>query len=295
MRISDHVIQLGNHHFNYFIVGQKDAAVIECGVTGGVVSLSREWEKMQQKPKINYLLASHAHFDHVCGIPALRLLFPEAQVLASAEARKVLGKSKIVKNFFDQDKEMSTTLINEGLLDSLPQAPPPEMIEVNEVIGGGRELSLSEGLKLQVIDAPGHSPCNLAFYLPREQIMFLSDTAGFQISADHLFPIFFQDYGLYLESLKKLKEYPTRVLAIPHERIWTGSDVVPFYERAIKTAQDAFSYIEKRLNYGWDDEAIKQDLFLSYYRGNLRIYTTANIRICVDLLLRRVKEYLEKN
>jgi Zn-dependent hydrolases, including glyoxylases len=294
VRISDQVIQLGNRHFNYFIVGQKEAAVIECGVTGGVASLAREWEKMQQKPTVRYLVASHAHFDHVCGIPSLRRLFPEAIVMASNEARKVLSKNKIVKTFFEQDEAMSSILINEGILDSRPLSFYQEVIEVDQVIGGGDALSLSGGVKLEIIDTPGHSPCNLAFYLPREQIMFLSDTAGFQIADDSLFPIFFQDYDLYLESLRKLKGYPTRILAIPHERIWYGSDVDAFYDRAIETARDAFAHIEKKLDSGWDDEAIRDDLFKTYYRGNLKIYTSANIEICTELLLRRVKECLAK-
>ncbi|MEA4924492.1 MAG: MBL fold metallo-hydrolase [Syntrophomonadaceae bacterium] len=292
MRISDHVIQLGNRHFNYFIVGQKEAAVIECGVTGGVASLSDQWEKIKEKPEVRYLVASHAHFDHVCGIPSLRRLFPEAKVMASAEAGKVLSKSKIVRNFFEQDEEMSSVLINESVLDYAPASPHPEIIEVDRIIEGGEDLSLAGGINLQVIEAPGHSPCNLAFYLPREQIMFVSDTAGFQISDDSLFPIFFQGYELYMESLEKLKGYPTRVLAVPHEKIWSGSKVEAFYDRAIRDARTAFINIEKRLDSGWDDEAIKSDLFAYYYRGNLRIYNTANISLCVELLLRRVKECL---
>jgi len=292
MRISDNVVQLGNHHFNYFIVGQKEAAVIECGVTGGVVSLSRQWAQLERKPEISYLIASHAHFDHVCGIPDLRTLYPEAHVLASAEAQKVLSKSKIVRNFFAQDEKMSAVLTAEGILEAVPISPQIEEIMVDQVIGEGEEIHLPGGLKLHVIDAPGHSPCSLAFYLPQEQIMFVSDAGGFQISDDSLFPIFFEGYELYLETLKRLRGFPTRILAIPHERIWTQGEVQAFYDRAIKAAQDAYANIEKMLDSGLDEEVIKRDLFSYYYRGNLRIYTTANITTCVELLLRRVKECL---
>jgi 2-aminobenzoylacetyl-CoA thioesterase len=292
MRISQNVLQMGNRHFNYFVVGDKEAAIIECGVTGGVVSLSRQWVQMASKPEIRYLIASHAHFDHVCGIPALRVLFPAAHVLASAEAQKVLSKNKIVRNFFEQDKTMSAVLVDEGILETIPKSPQIEQIDVEQIIGGGEQFHLHGGVKLQVIDAPGHSPCSLAFYLPQEEIMFVSDAGGFQISDDSLFPIFFQGYELYLETLKRLRGFPTRILAIPHERIWTQGEVQVFYDRAIKAAQDAYANIEKMLDNGLDDEAIKHDLFSYYYRGNLRIYTTANITTCVELLLRRVKECL---
>jgi len=292
MRISENVIQMGNRHFNYFIVGQDEAAVIECGVTGGVISLSRQWMQLVRKPAIRYLIASHAHFDHVCGVPALRELFPEASVLASSEAQRVLGKPKIVQNFFAQDEKMSAVLAAEEILEEIPASPQSEAIGVDRVIGEGEEIILRGGLKLRVIDAPGHSPCSLAFYLPQEQVMFVSDSGGFQISDDSLFPIFFQGYEMYQETLNRLRGFPTRILAIPHERIWGQNEVQSFYDRAIKTAQDAYANIERMLDNGRDEEDIKRDLFSYYYRGNLRIYTTDNISTCVELLLRRVKECL---
>jgi len=292
MRISENVMQLGNCHFNYFIVGQKEAAIIECGVTGGVKSYIRQWKQLERKPAISYMIASHAHFDHVCGIPDLRTLYPEAGVLASAEAQKVLGKTKIVQSFFAQDEKMSAVLTDEGILDSIPPSPQPETIKVDQVIGEGEEIQLYGGVKLQIIDAPGHSPCSLAFYLPQEQVMFVSDSGGFQITDDSLFPIFFQGYELYLETLKRLRGFPTRVLAIPHERLWVQGEVQAFYDRAIKTAQDAYANIEQMLDSGLDEEVIKSTLFSYYYRDNLRIYTPANISTCVELLLRRVKECL---
>ena len=285
-------MQMGNRHFNYFIVGQDETAVIECGVTGGVASLCRQWGQLERKPAVRYLIASHGHFDHVCGIPALRELYPDASVLASTEAQKVLGKTKIVQSFFAQDEKMSAVLAAEGILEAIPVSPKPEAIMVDQVIGEGDEMHLRGGLKLRVIEAPGHSPCSLAFYLPQEQVMFVSDSGGFQISDDSLFPIFFQGYELYQETLKRLRGFPTRVLAIPHERIWVQDEVQAFYDRAIETAQNAYANIERMLDSGLDEEDIKRDLFSYYYRGNLRIYTMENISTCVELLLRRVKECL---
>jgi hypothetical protein len=86
--------------------------------------------------------------------------------------------------------------------------------------------------------------------------------------------------------------FPTRILGIAHERVWTDGDVKGFYERALKSAQLAFDNIALMLNNGWEEDRIKQSLFSHYYHGNLRIYTPENIATCVALLLRRVKECL---
>lgn len=285
-------MQLGNRHFNFFVVGHQEAAIVECGVTGGVYSFRQQWDHLAMKPKIKYLIVSHAHFDHVCGTPALRDLFPQAALVASAEARRVLDKPRVVKNFFEQDEKMSQVLWAEGIIPPIPATPAPETIQVDQLMAEGEHLELIGGVQLAALEAGGHSPCNLAFYLPQDQVMFISDAGGFQIADDALFPIFFQGYELYIETLKRLRRYPTRILAIPHERLWFDQEVQAFYDRAIGTAQTAFNHIVRMLDEGWDEEDIKRKLFAHYYVGALQIYTPQNINVCVDLLIRRVKECL---
>ncbi|MDD2620367.1 MAG: MBL fold metallo-hydrolase [Syntrophomonadaceae bacterium] len=292
IRLSENVVQLGNRHFNYFVVGQKQAAVIECGVSGGVHSFEKQWGPWKEQPHVKYLLAMHAHFDHVCGLPALRQLFPEAGILSSKEGQKVLNNPKILADFFSQDDSMSELLIREGIIDADVKSFSADRIVVDEIIGEGDEFELDSGLSIKVIDAPGHSPCGLAAYLPSEQMMFISDAAGFQINDNDIFPVFFQGYEIYMETIKKLMSFPVRILGIPHERIWFDSDIELFYQRAINSAETAFNNIRSMLDDGIDDDIIKSTLVSRYYKDALKIYTPANINLCVHILLRRVKECL---
>ncbi|NMA64591.1 MAG: MBL fold metallo-hydrolase [Syntrophomonadaceae bacterium] len=292
MKLTEHVCRMGNRHFNFFVVGNREAVIVECGVTGAVASLYRQWQAMDHKPRIHLLLAMHAHFDHVCGIPTLQELFPQAAVAASKPAARVLSKQKILADFFEQDARMVDYLVNEGILDEPVDVPAVRSIEVDRTLVEGQAVEVGDGVSLEIIEAPGHSPCSLAAYLPSDQVMFLSDAGGFQISDTDIFPIFFQSYPLYIETIKRLMGYPTRVLAIPHQRIWSGSEVESFYQRALKSAQDAFEAIRHHIDEGKDEDDLKEELFYRYYRDDLSIYTTENIGLCIDLLIRRVKECL---
>jgi len=292
MKLTENVALLGNRHFNYFVVGKNQAAVIECGVSSGVASFKEQWKTWLDRPVIHYLIAPHAHFDHVCGIPALQAMFPDALLVASLEAQKVLSNPKILADFFGQDDQISSVLLEEGIIVDKPISPHVLSISVDRIVKGGEILEIERGLKLETIATPGHSPDGLAFYLPGDQVMFLSDAAGFQISDERIFPIFFQSYAMYVDSIKRLMGYPTRLLAIPHERLWRGGEIPGFYQRALDTAADAFLRIEKMLDEGMEDQAIQQRLFDYYYVGDLRIYTPANINLCVRLLIRRVRESL---
>lgn len=293
INISENVACLGNRHFHFYIVGREKAALIECAVSGAAANFRRQWEALPSpQPKIEYLMAMHAHFDHVCGIPALREIFPNAAVAASTKARRVLGKAEIVADFFAQDRSMLDILSKEGLLDESVAIPQVEKIDVDFVLEPGQTLSPDHGLDLEIIAAPGHSSDSLAAWLPADKILFISDAAGFQMSDNEIFPIFFQSYPIYMETLRMLQGYPARIIGIPHETIWRGSDIELFYQRAINAAQEAFSLIRDYSEKGLSQEEMHRLLFERYYRGDLRIYTADNINICIDLLIKRVQECL---
>ena len=75
MRISENVLLLGNGHFNHYIVGQEQAALIEGGMSAGIPAFTQQWESLKPQPEVSHILALHSHFDHVCGIPAFRKMF----------------------------------------------------------------------------------------------------------------------------------------------------------------------------------------------------------------------------
>ncbi|MEQ8174896.1 MAG: MBL fold metallo-hydrolase [Syntrophomonadaceae bacterium] len=293
INISENVACLGNRHFHIYVVGREKAAIIECAVSGAAANFKQQWEALSpHKPRVEYLMAMHAHFDHVCGIPALKGIFPQAAVAASAKAQRVLGKVEIVTDFFSQDRSMLDILSREGLLDESVAIPQVEKIDVGFILEPGQTVYLDQGLELEIIAAPGHSSDSLAAWLPADKILFISDAAGFQMSDSEIFPIFFQSYPIYMETLKKLQGYPARIIGIPHETIWRGTDIELFYQRAVNAAEEAFALIRDYSEQGMGHEEMHKLLFERYYRGDLRIYTTNNIGICIDLLIKRVQECL---
>jgi glyoxylase-like metal-dependent hydrolase (beta-lactamase superfamily II) len=285
-RLTKNVICLGNGHFRHFLVGREPALLVECGVSASAAAVIRQWERMESPPGIGHLLAMHAHFDHVCGIPVLKRAFPDARLAASAAAAEVMANPKVMARFFSMDAEMSRELSAPELSGS----EIPDRMVVEEILAGGSVLAAGNAGSLELIDAPGHSPCGLAAWLPEDRVLFVSDSLGFQISDSEIFPIFFHSYRLYVETIHRLSQYPARLLALPHERLWEGEEVAPFFARALAAAQEVRDQILQWSAEGVAEVEIKNRLFQRYYRGELRIYTPENIRLCVDLLVRRSLE-----
>jgi glyoxylase-like metal-dependent hydrolase (beta-lactamase superfamily II) len=287
-RISDRVAVCGNDHFHHYLVGGDPAVLIECGVSASARDLASQLSEAGL-PAPGSLLAMHAHFDHVCGIPVLRGHFPDAEVLASPAAARVLGKPKVVAGFFEQDRKMQETLSGAPATDDFPAAAP-ERIPVDRTVEGGDRVPLGGGRFLELIDAPGHSPCGLAAWLAEDRVLFVSDSLGFQISDEEIFPVFFHAYRDYIDTIQRLAAYPAQVLAFPHERIWRGARATEVFERTLQSARKLRQEIVSELESGRAEAELKPALFKRFYRGDLRIYTPDNIRLCVDLLVRRSLE-----
>ncbi len=285
-QLTEHVTVFGSGHFRHYLVGEYQDVLIECGVTASANHFAKQLSDSGRHAP-DKLLVMHAHFDHVCGIPELKRHFPDAEVLASPAAAKVLDNPKVVARFFDQDRQIAGCLETEVSGADAGRSPRQKRIAVDRTVSGGDRIALKGGGNLELIAAPGHSPCGLAAWFEKDRVLFVSDALGFQISDDTIFPVFFHAYRPYIETIERLAKYPADVLAFPHERIWQGKDVKTVFSRALSASRDVREEVVSEAGKGRDLSDLKQMLFDRFYRGNLRIYTPENIRLCVDLLVRR--------
>ncbi|MDL2270079.1 MBL fold metallo-hydrolase [Desulfosarcina sp. OttesenSCG-928-A07] len=288
-QLADHTTVLGTDHFRHFLVGEHQDVMIECGVTESARHVVKQMADSGGHGP-DKLLVTHAHFDHVCGIPLLKHHFPHAEVLASSVAARVLDNPTVVTGFFDQDRQIPKDPAMDGSEADTDSLPRQDRISVDRIVSGGEHILLKGGSILELMDAPGHSPCGLAAWYEKDRVLFVSDALGFQISDDTIFPLFFHAFGPYMETIRKLKQYPAGILAIPHERIWRGKDVADVFSRALSTAQELRDTVIAEADKGRDLLELEQMLFDTCYQENLRIYTPENIRLCVKLLVRRSLE-----
>lgn len=290
MQLAGRVTVLGNRHFYLYAVGSGPVAILEGGVSAVVPVVAKQVETGVLPGEVSHLVVMHAHFDHVCGIPGLRRVFPGARLAGSAEAGKVLRRPKIVANFYLEDAVVTGTMREQGLLEGMP-GPAVENMEIEHEIADGEKWDLGRDTELYFYHAPGHSPCSIMAYLPGGEVLFSSDSAGFPIDEKRLFPIFFAGYGRYLQTIERMRELPVEILAGAHELIVQGRQQVHrFLDLARVEAERLRETVINARSAGLDEQAIAGLLFEQYYTGNLLIYSEQNIRLCCDILTKRVLE-----
>ena len=86
----------------YLVLGKDKTALIDCGMAYCAANLINNIQEIiGDGRKLDYILLSHSHYDHVGAMPYLRKAWPGVEVLAAEHAQKVLSKKSALKTIRD--------------------------------------------------------------------------------------------------------------------------------------------------------------------------------------------------
>lgn len=146
------MMQVGPLGVNCYIVGDEDSrevVVIDPG--GHARQISETLENL--RVKVRGIILTHAHFDHVMGVEALK---------------RATGAPLFVG---ENEKPLFETVERQGQAFGIavPPLPDPEhWLKEGDVVEAGK-------VKLHVLNIPGHSPGSIALYDAENGLVFVGD------------------------------------------------------------------------------------------------------------------------
>jgi len=159
------------------------------------------WRKEVDKHgPVRYVINTEPHDDHFSGNH-----FFEGTVVAHEATREAILNASI---------EQAIERIKESAPDSIPL--PEGFCFRPPTITLSQRLTIHLGdHTFQLINHPGHTPYEVAVYIPEEKVVFTSDNVFYKIQASLRHAVPFE----WIESLKRLQELDADVLVPGHGEI----------------------------------------------------------------------------
>jgi glyoxylase-like metal-dependent hydrolase (beta-lactamase superfamily II) len=284
-QLADGLWVLGNYFFNLYLVqGEQACAVIEAGVSAVVDDIVSQLTRLNCQP--TFLVVTHPHTDHVTGLDGFKEKYPQLLIIAADGASEFLIHPKTSKNMIDEDKCITEALASHGIKAGRPPVQEAPSLENCLVAKDGDIMDLG-GKTLHFLSAKGHSPGSIVVHVPEIKALFVSDSLGFRYPGRRVFPLFFTNYQDYLDTLDRCRALNPTIVGPAHQGPLMGDEVPLAFEESRRQAVELRKKIQDDER---DPETIVSEIFDTYYRDELTLYTAENIKNCAELIIKRSRE-----
>jgi glyoxylase-like metal-dependent hydrolase (beta-lactamase superfamily II) len=284
--LSENLRVIGHPYFQlYLIKGTHASALVEVGITATAEAVIRQLSSLKTSP--DYLIVTHPHSDHFCGLDILKWAYPHAAVIAGSGAAEFLDYPAVRKSMILEDRHMAVFMAQQGVASSRQAIDAAPSSSGWMTATDGEKLDLG-GVGIRFLEAKGHAPGNILVHIESSDTILVSDSLGYHYPGHGFFPIFFTGYADYMATIDRIEALHPKIIGLAHHGFMQGPEVRDTIQKAKEDADRVMIRIAEDQR---EDEAIAHDLFRDYYRDEMSLYTRGNILLCCRLLVRRVMEY----
>lgn len=224
-KLAEGLYLLGEKQSLIYLIRGREAMIMGGGMNWVVPLLEQQLASYAiPAAEIKYLVIQHSHFDHCGAVPYLKRKYPGLKVLATEPARNILAKPKVIGYIESVNKLIIDAY---GMQDQYERLGLKiDAIGVDETVGDATIIDLGGGLEVHFIEAPGHSACAVAGYVPKLKAIFPTDASPCPIGSIEKLarPSPQYDFTLYKQSLGKLLSYDVEICGFDHFAAVTGAD-----------------------------------------------------------------------
>lgn len=184
----------------YLVFSENDWMLLDIGYQDTVDELVDLIRQMDfSLANCRYLVATHADADHVQGMHRAQQLLPEAQLVAHAEAKRILETGDRIASFAEIPAQQISI--------DMPE------FRIDRVVGEGDQLVLGK-TSIDVWDTPGHAVGQLAFRFG--ELLFSGDNIFRDGCVGSIDAHHGSDIAAFIESLKRIQSSGVKWLLPSH-------------------------------------------------------------------------------
>ena len=245
--------EIGNH--GLYVVGSASVPVylldgsvpvlFDAGLTAGAFLYEAGIKQVLGERAPEYLFLTHSHFDHVGSVSYFKDIWPDLKVGGSVRCSEVLQKTKAVQLLRDFNVE-SIKVLEESGLEPINEKRF-ESFELDIVVQPDQTIEIAPGLRVEVLNTPGHTWDFISYWMPEKKILVASEAVATYEANGYLQPEFLVDFDAYINSLKVLRKLDVKILCPGHHAVFTDEDAVGHIEKSFQAAREYLIMTEKFL------------------------------------------------
>lgn len=237
----------GNHYYpGYIIKGREKNVMIDAGINlMGPAYIASLQKVFGDKNALDYIFATHSHFDHLGAIPYLKRKLPSLKAGAAGRVGTLM-KKKSVLDLMTSLSELQRYFFQNIVGDEDVHIAPVDF-ELNLKEGDRFDLG---GVTCEVYKVPGHTGDSLAFFIPEIRALFPGEACGIPEGDKdgHVQVEFLSSYDDYISSLEKIIKLEPKLLCMGHMWVFTDDDVTVFLRRSLEATPRYRELIETYLD-----------------------------------------------
>ena len=210
------------------------------------------------RERLDYVLLSHTHYDHIGALPYITKRWPEVVVCAAAKAKSVF-KSEGAKGTMKR--------LGEAARDEFSASKTPVSVDglrVDRVVKDGDQISIGFEY-FAVLETPGHTACSMTYVLEPAGIMFTSESTGVLKNPLCVETSALKSYQDTIVSAEKCKTYHAKQIICPHFGIFPEGFVDAYFDMYVKFAKEEKDFILSLAYEGYTYEEILKEYEKKYW------------------------------
>ena len=194
------------------ITGSEKTFVYDAGMAFCSSQLVTNIKNELGDRRLDGVLLSHTHYDHLGGIPALRKEWPKLNVYGSAYGKAVLQR----QGALDTIRTLSQVALESYSKDSSDRIEYRDGdMRIDTVVGDGSVIPLGDD-QILVLETKGHTHCSLSFYLEEAAILLASESTGVFQGDRTIRAAVMTSYRDAEASIEACRRLPAKYIFSPH-------------------------------------------------------------------------------
>ncbi len=215
----------------FLIINGNNAALVDSGFSFCAEAMIENIKRELAGAPLDYCLLTHSHYDHASGSAYLKDHFPDVRIVASEYAAKIFAKPSAISVMRDLNNSAASQLGH--IEDIAPDTASDKLdhIRPDITVREGDVLSFGE-LNLQVLDAPGHTRCSIAFFIPEENMLITCETMGVYGGEDIVIPGFLVGYEMSMNFIRRVREINPVKILVSHSGFFENEECKRFIDNS---------------------------------------------------------------